>query len=642
MTAVDPVVGKVLRLANEVHGLARKANREDVRAPLAEQAVRWKESVTTVVLAGAQKRGKSRLLNTLVGCPDLLPVDVDIATHTQVAVRRGEAVKVTVHRNGPAGPIETEIERADLPRYASVLGDPAVLREVTGIVVTLPEPQLEGLCLIDTPGVDSLTLGHRHATMAALTRADVLLFAVSAQDQPVLRHELEFLAEAADRIQSIAFVLTKVEDATSWRELLVENRARLARFAGPAGHGLNPAVAKRLLAAPWLPVSAKLGDAAAELEAAGHADRAKARLDRSGLPALRDHIGRLRGRRDLVRAGGVLTSTMTGLRALADTQEDRVAGGTGIADGLALRRTIVEYEIEELAALKRQRRKRSIDHQMLGRGVTNRARAKLESYRRTYEKEVAELHKPAAINKYTEGLPESIERTLAAAWSEIAADVERTVNAALPRYISEMGANPADMDRVAMQGPNRMRRDMSVDAAGPGFDLVGEGLPAMMMAGALGMMSYTGFGLAALGIPILAPIAVGGLLAVTLTRSRRKVAEATRNRTALTKTLVDVFTVAANDMCLSAEQAVAAWRGNADEAIDIAFAARQSELDTRRKELATLAAKDTAERNRMAAAAAAALRPITEATEKATELGKELTEAMRKADLGEAAPRLPA
>ncbi|MDN5933837.1 MAG: dynamin family protein, partial [Pseudonocardia sp.] len=261
------VVAGVLRLANEVHGLARTAGRDDISGPLAEQAGRWKDTTATVVLAGAQKRGKSRLLNCLVGHPDLLPVDADIATHTQVAVTRGPELRATVLRTDGS---RTEVDPAQLPAYASVLGDPAVLREVAGLEVTIDEPLLDGLRLVDTPGVDSLTLGHRHATMGALARADALLFAVSAQDQPILRHELEFLAEAAERILSVAFVLTKVEDSTSWRELLAENRSRLARFCGD----LDPVVAQRLLEAPWLPVSAKLGEAALTLEAAGHTERA--------------------------------------------------------------------------------------------------------------------------------------------------------------------------------------------------------------------------------------------------------------------------------------------------------------------------------------------------------------------------------
>ncbi|WP_300015570.1 dynamin family protein [Pseudonocardia sp.] len=613
-------VAGVLRLANEVHGLARAAGRTDISGPLAEQAGRWKDTTATLVLAGAQKRGKSRLLNCLVGHPDLLPVDADIATHTQVAVVRGPALRVTVHR---ADGSSADVDPTQLPAYASVLGDPAVLREVTGLQVCLDEPLLDGLRLVDTPGVDSLTLGHRHATMGALSGADALLFAVSAQDQPILRHELEFLAEAADRIASVAFVLTKVEDSTSWRDLLRENRERLARFCS----GLDPVVATRLTEAPWLPVSAKLGEAALALERSGHSDRAQARLERSGLPALRRHVRRCAERRELVRAGGVLALVVSGLRALAEPEQDRAAG-TEVA-GIEVRRAVVDAEIEALARLRRERRRRSIDHQTLGRRVSNRARARLEGYRRTYEREIGDLATPAAVARYAESLPGSIERTLGAAWQEIVADTERTVADALPRYLVEMGVDPSELDAVAMEAPARAPGHLHAAGSGGRFDVIGEGVPALMMAGSVGYLSSHAFVGLAFGLPFLLPVAIGAALAGTLLTHRRRVAEAARNRAALTKALTDAFSVAVNEMVLAVDQAVAAWRGGAEQAVDAAFAVRQQELDARRRELAGLAAQDAAERRRSAAKAEDSLRALTEAQERAQTLGAELAEAMR-------------
>lgn len=630
---MSPVVGRVLKLANEVHGLARTAGRDDVREALADQATRWTDAAATVVLAGAQKRGKSRLLNALVGRPELLPVEADIATHTQVTLRHGETVRVVVHRAVPApdGSVritETEIDPAELAAYASVAGNPTVLREVTGVEVSLDEPLLDGLRLVDTPGVDSLTLGHRHATIAALHRADALLFAVSAQDQPILRHELEFLAEAAARVPAVAFVFTKVEDSTSARELLAENRARLARFGSSEEAGLDPAVASRLQDAPWLPVSAKLGEAALSLAAAGHTERAQARSERSGLPALRRHLRDVADRRELVRAGGVLAVTVAGLRALSAVEEDQVAGDAGDA-GLRARRAEVEAEIAGLAALRRERRRHALDHQLLGRGIANRTRARAEGHRRTYEREIAALSTPAAVTRYAESLADSLDRTLAAEWDETVADVERTARRALSRYLADMGADPAALGVVAAAAPARARPDLRADAPAAGFDVIGEGLPAAMMAGGAGFMAYNALGLAALGIPLVAPLALGGLLAGTLVAHRRRVAAAARNRAALTKALGDAFAAATNEMCLAAEQAVAAWRAGAEDAVDLALAARQSELDGRRKELEALAARDAAERRRAAAEAADRLRALGDCASRAEVLHVELAAALR-------------
>nr|BFE80209.1 hypothetical protein GCM10020093_028100 [Planobispora longispora] len=140
--------------------------------------------------------------------------------------------------------------------------------------------------------MDSLTVGHRQVTVAMLQRADALLFTLSAQDQPVLRHELEFLAEAAERVQAIAFVLTKVEDSANWRTLMEENQARLKTFVADAV-AENPARSTTLtplLSAPWIPVSSKLAEAAEAKRREGRQERADALRSRSGMDALERHL----------------------------------------------------------------------------------------------------------------------------------------------------------------------------------------------------------------------------------------------------------------------------------------------------------------------------------------------------------------
>src|SRR5262245_61833732 len=176
------LVLRVLRLANEVNTLAKQAGRADLAEVLVQVAARWKETETTVVLAGAQKRGKSRLLNALIGQPGLLPVDADVATNCYLGLRRGPSITARVHKADADFPIDP----AQITDYAAMTGYPAKRREVINVELTVDHPLLEGVRLLDTPGVDSLTVGHRQATVAILQRADALLFALSAQDQPVL------------------------------------------------------------------------------------------------------------------------------------------------------------------------------------------------------------------------------------------------------------------------------------------------------------------------------------------------------------------------------------------------------------------------------------------------------------------------
>ena len=114
-------------------------------------------------------------------------------------------------------------------------GDEVLRQGVTNVDVIRDHPLLErGLTLIDTPGVGGMSRGHRDITMAALQRADVLLFTISAQE-PVSRTELEFLAEASERIDSVLFLVTKSDMNTDDRNAQLSAREpRQARDIPPA------------------------------------------------------------------------------------------------------------------------------------------------------------------------------------------------------------------------------------------------------------------------------------------------------------------------------------------------------------------------------------------------------------------------
>ncbi|WP_449066332.1 dynamin family protein [Planomonospora algeriensis] len=355
MTTPDPngPVARLLRYANEVHALAGRCGRKDLAEVLAACAARWKDECTDIVVAGAQKRGKSRLLNTLVGHPDLVPVDADVATNCFLSLRRGPKLTAVVHRSTDAGPVQLPITVESIPDYASMRGDAGKRRDVVSVDITLDNPLLDGLRLLDTPGVDSLTVGHRQVTVAMLQRADALLFTLSAQDQPVLRHELEFLAEAAERVQAIAFVLTKVEDSANWRTLMEENQARLKTFVNEAV-AENPARAVTLtplLSAPWIPVSSKLAEAAEAKRREGRLERADALRARSGMDALERHLRAFAEGRESARGATVVAAALSVLGSLSATAQDDVAAGSDDEGDVAARLAQVEADLEGLTGL---------------------------------------------------------------------------------------------------------------------------------------------------------------------------------------------------------------------------------------------------------------------------------------------------
>lgn len=93
--------------------------------------------------------------------------------------------------------------------------------------------------------------------------------------------------------------------------------------------------------------------------------------------------------------------------------------------------------------------------------------------------------------------------------------------------------------------------------------------------------------------------------------------------------LGDLFTVAANDICLAVERAVTTWRTSAEQTVEQAFTTQQREPELRRRELATLATQDAAAKARSATQAATRLRTVTAYIERATQLSVDLDAALR-------------
>ncbi|GAA0965913.1 dynamin family protein [Acrocarpospora macrocephala] len=609
------LVTRVLRLANEVNTLAKQAGRADLAEVLVQVAARWKETETTVVLAGAQKRGKSRLLNALIGHPGLLPVDADVATNCYLGLRRGPALTAKVHKASES----FAIDPAQITDYASMTGDPAKRREVVNVELTVDHPMLEGVRLLDTPGVDSLTVGHRQATVAILQRADALLFALSAQDQPVLRHELEFLAEAVQRVQAVTFVLTKVEDSANWQALLAENRRRLDTFVAESGL-VAPENAAILRGAAWLPVSAKLAEAAVAQRRLGRPERADQLHERSGIGRLEEYLRSCAEGRELARSATVVSACVSVLSAVAAVATDHVAGASDDSKEPAKRLAEVETALAELAEIAKERRRYAVGNQFLGREVATIARAHLARVRQPYEQAVGELTKRADLERYLQQLPESVERSIQAAWDEIVAEVSTLVGTALNEFLRSLRLDPMDMDLAKVAMPRVWSHELkSEPTAGAKMDMFREGVPAAAMAASLGLI-----------IAHLNPIGfiIGPALAAAVLVRRREWDEVHRNQQALRRLLAEQFTQAGSEITLALEREVANWRATVEQSADTALATQRKDLESRRAELRTLAAGNVADKRDARESATKRLETIATLTDRAAGLRGEIATAL--------------
>ena len=199
---------------------------------------RFSEGRFHLAVLGQFKRGKSTLLNALMGEP-ILPVGVVPLTAVPTFIQFGEAQKIRVrYQDGrPTDEFSgtsTAKRRAYLADFVTENGNPQNKHGIKEVQIDLPAPILsDGLVLIDTPGIGSTYRHNTSATLNFLQQCDAALFMVSA-DPPITEVEIEFLRQVREKIPRLFFVLNKIDylDDRELEEALSFYRRVLAEEAG--------------------------------------------------------------------------------------------------------------------------------------------------------------------------------------------------------------------------------------------------------------------------------------------------------------------------------------------------------------------------------------------------------------------------
>ncbi len=509
----NPLSGQVLRFANKVHAALREWDRSDLAERITAESAQWSEQDLVVVACGDIKRGKSSLLNELLGRTDLLPVDADVATSVHLVIRHGSTPSVTVTRIGPEGEaLQQQIAFAEVAGVASMQGDESLREGVVAVELRVPHPLLaRGLVLIDTPGVGGMSRGHRDLALAALSRADALLFTISAQE-PVARTELEFLAEASERTDRVVLVVTKsdVNSDEANAAMLAEHRAKLQAFtatmAERAAAGTVdvevPARLSRLAAAPVVLTSSYLAAQGRRRHEAGREEQAERLFRRSGMPELIGVLIRSADNRDTIRLFNLI-ALLRVLLADAERQTRAVyrasSGESGVTEELAVR----QRELEEFGS--KQARWRTTLGNSIVRSQTNSSRLVTRELNRVRDHYREMIEQSTDIAAISETLPGDLERSLHGAWNELVEAINADFRATLGSVLDEFGAAGMDVMLGEMELPDGLRelaagRSASVQG---GDRFLEDSLP-------MAMQTYT-FANMANGLAALLGVATGGL-----------------------------------------------------------------------------------------------------------------------------------
>ncbi len=201
---------------------------DDDRAALDELWGRLAGQRLRVLVAGEAKRGKSTLVNALLGRP-VLPMGVTPLTALATTVRYGHIEGATaVSRDGHA---ET-FPLSALDDLVTERGNPGNRRGLASVTVVVDAPVLAcGLELVDTPGTGSVYTHNTAAAEAALETMDAAVFVLTA-DPPISASEQELMARVAGLSVSMFVVLNKADYLAGYG---VETSGQAASRAGGSG-----------------------------------------------------------------------------------------------------------------------------------------------------------------------------------------------------------------------------------------------------------------------------------------------------------------------------------------------------------------------------------------------------------------------
>lgn len=160
-----------------------------------------------VLVVGEAKRGKSTLVNALIG-RSLLPTGVVPLTAVATTLCYGRPERVTVsYRTG--GREVVALSRLD--ELVTEAGNPGNARGVDDVTVHLDVGLLSrGLELVDTPGTGSVHENNTAQAVAALAGMDAAIFVLSA-DPPISASERLWLREVRGQAVHVFCVLNKAD-----------------------------------------------------------------------------------------------------------------------------------------------------------------------------------------------------------------------------------------------------------------------------------------------------------------------------------------------------------------------------------------------------------------------------------------------
>ncbi len=431
--AFGEVRGRLIRVLEGIVDLDRQLDLHEAAASAEELSRKTAEGVFRVLVLGEFKRGKSTLINALLGEP-ILPANVTPTTAVLTVVRYGEERKAIVHYH--AGKVRQELDLDDLRSVLVLSADEVDNRrrqsEIKLVEVFYPAQ----LChnnveLVDLPGLNEHA-ARTDLTTSYIQQCDAALFVLSATNFGSLT-EGQFLADQllGKGLRHIFFavnqfdrVLADADDPVrEERSLRALALARLGPLCQVDGQDLTDERIHFTSARPALRAR-RAGDLAA--------------LQETGLPgleaALEGFLSRDRGR---VMLGRPLLLARGAVEAAADT--------------VAFRRRTLEVDLEVL-----EERVRGVEPEFTALQERKDHLLATITSMHTHVAAALELSLRRRVGQLNDNLLQAVEDfTIDAGWNPSAVRAELVVqlndylHQEFSRWADEMGAEvQSDLERL--------------------------------------------------------------------------------------------------------------------------------------------------------------------------------------------------
>jgi small GTP-binding protein len=221
-------------LLDEISTIFEATPLQRLRPVIVDLQEKLRTDEVRLAVLGQMKRGKSSLLNSLLG-ESILPTGVLPLTSVVTEIRYGSVPKASIRYQ--SGNLE-DIDLSAIPEYVTESRNPGNRKRILALHLLYPNELLRnGLVLVDTPGFGSTYSHNTAATLGYLEKVDAAVVVFSV-DPPITEVEADFIRELRKDIPQLFFVLNKidlvsktdVEDACTFLRNELANRLGLSHF----------------------------------------------------------------------------------------------------------------------------------------------------------------------------------------------------------------------------------------------------------------------------------------------------------------------------------------------------------------------------------------------------------------------------